>query len=139
MDLSYLLNPKKAKSAAHWFDGKDTLCRMLSTGGMNKSKMRAFSSDQGHEMCNMCGNVFNRLVNKEIGNIQNKSRNSMCGRGCGRINLHCPFHEKDQAKSLGARWDNDNRTWFIVDIEDITPFMRWIRARGDTSNQSQFS
>lgn len=99
---------------------------------MNKSKLRTFSDDQGHEMCAMCGNVFNRLINKEIGNIQGKPARSTFNRGCGRINLHCTFQEKDQVKSLGAKWDNQNRTWFIVDIEDITPFMRWVRPKGDT-------
>jgi len=45
-----------------------------------------------------------------------------------RINLKCPFEEKDEAKRLGARWDPAQKTWFIVDIEDLTPFMRWIGA-----------
>lgn len=43
-----------------------------------------------------------------------------------RINLNCPFPEKDQAKALGARWDGARKTWYIVDVEDLTPFMRWI-------------
>ena len=54
-----------------------------------------------------------------------------------RTDLSVPFHEKDEAKALGAKWDNQNRTWFIVDIEDITPFMRWIRAKGDAPNVVQ--
>ena len=41
-----------------------------------------------------------------------------------RINLKCPYDEKEQAKALGARWDG--KTWYIVDVEDLTPFMRWI-------------
>lgn len=43
-----------------------------------------------------------------------------------RINLNCPFSEKDQAKALGARWDATRKTWYIQDIEDLTPFMRWV-------------
>lgn len=43
-----------------------------------------------------------------------------------RIDLNCPFHDKDKAKSLGAKWDMARKTWFIVDMEDLTPFMRWI-------------
>lgn len=43
-----------------------------------------------------------------------------------RINLRCPFAEKDQAKALGAKWDLAKKTWYITDVEDITPFMRWI-------------
>lgn len=45
-----------------------------------------------------------------------------------RINLNCPYSEKNEAKALGARWDGT--TWYIVDVEDLTPFMRWI-DRGD--------
>jgi len=41
-----------------------------------------------------------------------------------RINLKCPYSEKSEAKALGARWDGT--TWYIVDVEDLTPFMRWI-------------
>src|SRR5574343_308857 len=43
-----------------------------------------------------------------------------------RINLNCPYAEKDIAKSLGARWDTARKVWYIVDVEDLTPFMRWI-------------
>jgi len=44
-----------------------------------------------------------------------------------RIDLNCPYAEKDQAKALGARWDVARKVWYIVDIEDLTPFMRWIK------------
>lgn len=43
-----------------------------------------------------------------------------------RINLVTPFAEKDAAKALGARWDGTKRVWYIVDVDDLTPFMRWI-------------
>jgi hypothetical protein len=43
-----------------------------------------------------------------------------------RINLSCPFAEKDQAKALGAKWDAAKRVWYIVDVENLTPFMRWM-------------
>lgn len=42
------------------------------------------------------------------------------------INLDCPFSEKDNAKALGARWDVARKTWYIENVEDLTPFMRWI-------------
>lgn len=44
-----------------------------------------------------------------------------------RINLDCPFNEKDEAKALGAWWDPARKCWFIENMEDLTPFMRWIR------------
>ena len=43
-----------------------------------------------------------------------------------RINLVTPFAEKDAAKALGARWDAARKIWYIVDVEDLTPFLRWI-------------
>lgn len=43
-----------------------------------------------------------------------------------RINLVTPFAEKEAAKALGARWDATQKVWYITDVEDLTPFMRWI-------------
>lgn len=43
-----------------------------------------------------------------------------------RINLRCPYENKDEARALGARWDAARKCWYIVDVEDLTPFMRWI-------------
>jgi hypothetical protein len=43
-----------------------------------------------------------------------------------RINLKTPFAEKDAAKALGARWDGAQKLWYITDVADLTPFMRWI-------------
>ena len=46
-----------------------------------------------------------------------------------RINLVTPFAEKDEAKAMGARWDAAKKCWYIVDIADLTPFLRWIPNR----------
>ncbi|MCK9215307.1 MAG: DUF5710 domain-containing protein [Rhodoferax sp.] len=43
-----------------------------------------------------------------------------------RINLVTPFAEKDKAKALGARWDAAKKCWYVVDVADLTPFLRWI-------------
>ena len=43
-----------------------------------------------------------------------------------RINLVTPFAEKDAAKALGARWDSTKKIWYVVDVADLTPFLRWI-------------
>ncbi len=47
-----------------------------------------------------------------------------------RINLVTPFAEKDAVKALGARWDGTKKVWYIVDVTDLTPFMRWIPDLG---------
>src|SRR5450830_501924 len=43
-----------------------------------------------------------------------------------RINLVTPFAEKDAVKALGARWDATKKLWYITDVADLTPFLRWI-------------
>jgi Domain of unknown function (DUF5710) len=47
-----------------------------------------------------------------------------------RINLDCPYSEKDDAKRLGAKWDMARKTWYVEDPEDLTPFARWIKGLG---------
>jgi hypothetical protein len=43
-----------------------------------------------------------------------------------RINLITPFAEKEAVKALGAKWDPAKKLWYITDVADLTPFMRWI-------------
>ena len=43
-----------------------------------------------------------------------------------RINLRCPFQDKDLAKQLGARWDAKLRVWYVENRDDLTPFARWL-------------
>jgi hypothetical protein len=43
-----------------------------------------------------------------------------------RINLVAPFAEKDAVKALGARWDGTHKVWYIQDVKDLSPFMKWI-------------
>ena len=53
-----------------------------------------------------------------------------------RINLVTPFAEKDAAKALGARWDSTKKLWYIVDVADLTPFLRWIPNLEAASQES---
>ena len=46
-----------------------------------------------------------------------------------RIDLKVPYHEKDEAKALGAWWDAERKTWFVRSVENLEPFMRWIDPR----------
>ena len=43
-----------------------------------------------------------------------------------RIDLTTAYAERHVAKALGARWDAFSRVWYLVDPEDLTPFLRWI-------------
>ena len=43
-----------------------------------------------------------------------------------RIGLKVPYAKKDEAKKLGARWDNKNRVWYVPDGLDVTLFSMWL-------------
>lgn len=43
-----------------------------------------------------------------------------------RINLEVPFAQKEQVKRLGARWDPQQRVWFINSKFDLDKFAPWI-------------
>lgn len=48
--------------------------------------------------------------------------------------LNVPFAAKDQAKGLGARWDPQQRSWYVPLGVDIQPFQAWwpqeLKAQG---------
>jgi hypothetical protein len=45
--------------------------------------------------------------------------------------LNVPFHEKDDAKRLGARWDAVRKTWFLPDGTDTAPFAKWLPQQSE--------
>ncbi len=48
--------------------------------------------------------------------------------------INCPYDEKDLAKALGAKWDNDARKWYVPEGLDKNRFKRW---RPKTSAQGK--
>jgi exodeoxyribonuclease VII large subunit len=40
--------------------------------------------------------------------------------------LRVPYAEKDAAKSLGARWDPNERSWYVPSQLETAPFGRWM-------------
>ena len=44
------------------------------------------------------------------------------------INLKVPFNEKDQAKSLGARWNAGAKLWYVPQGVDTAPFEKWLSS-----------
>ena len=44
------------------------------------------------------------------------------------INLKVPFNEKDQAKSLGARWNAETKLWYAPQGVDAAPFEKWVSS-----------
>lgn len=45
-----------------------------------------------------------------------------------RVYIDCPFRDKDEAKALGARWDSEERLWYVPHGIDLAPFMKWIHS-----------
>ena len=43
--------------------------------------------------------------------------------------LNVPYAQKDEAKRLGARWSAESRKWYVKDVENLAPFMRWMDDR----------
>ncbi|MGV8842699.1 MAG: DUF5710 domain-containing protein [Pseudomonas sp.] len=43
-----------------------------------------------------------------------------------RIDLKVPFSQKDEVKSLGARWDPNLKTWYVPEGVEIAPLSRWL-------------
>ena len=52
--------------------------------------------------------------------------------------ISCPFHEKDEAKTLGARWDMDQKRWFVPAGLDLRPFAKWMREREAQERRDPF-
>ena len=44
------------------------------------------------------------------------------------INLKVPFNEKDQAKSLGARWNAEAKLWYVPQGVEAAPFDKWLSS-----------
>lgn len=41
------------------------------------------------------------------------------------ISLKVPFSEKDQAKALGARWNAEQKLWYVPQGVEAAPFAQW--------------
>ena len=39
--------------------------------------------------------------------------------------INCPYDEKDLANALGAKWDKDERKWYVPKGVDKDKFKRW--------------
>jgi len=48
------------------------------------------------------------------------------------IALKVPFKEKDEAKSLGARWNPEGKHWYVPEGVDATPFEKWMDGAAPT-------
>ena len=54
-----------------------------------------------------------------------------------RIDLNVPFHEKDDAKRGGARWDAQKKVWYAPEGANLVALRRWIPAPQDINVRSR--
>lgn len=47
--------------------------------------------------------------------------------------LTTAFRDKDQVKSLGARWDAERRSWYVPEGLDLAPFATWLPVGAPTA------
>ena len=50
------------------------------------------------------------------------------------IILKVPYAEKDQAKALGARWNNERKVWYVPDGAVVAPFKQWMGPGQSTAH-----
>jgi hypothetical protein len=49
--------------------------------------------------------------------------------------LEVPYHEKDEAKRLGAKWDPVAKKWCVPEGGSLEPFNRWLPKAGEGASQ----
>ena len=52
--------------------------------------------------------------------------------------LNVPFKEKDEVKSLGARWNPTAKHWYIPEGLDDIPFTKWMDATVSNTTNAAF-
>ena len=55
------------------------------------------------------------------------------------MNLKVPFNEKDQAKSLGARWNAEAKLWYVPQGVEATPFEKWVITASNSAQNNALS
>jgi hypothetical protein len=72
-----------------------------------------------------------RQIKREAANLarQIKFADKSKGAKPGRTYIYCPYEEKDEAKSMGAKWDKERRMWFVPDGLSISEFKRWLNPQ----------
>ena len=55
----------------------------------------------------------------------------------GKTWLKVPFSEKNQAKQLGAKWDQTQKMWFAPEGEDVQKFAAWLPESKAVAQQKE--
>ncbi|WP_347986969.1 DUF5710 domain-containing protein [Methylomonas sp. AM2-LC] len=52
-----------------------------------------------------------------------------------KLYLKVPYTEKDAAKTLGAKWDANQKKWYVPEKLDISLFSKWFDESNQNSSQ----
>ena len=63
---------------------------------------------------------------------QHLSKNSQTELDRERVYINVPYSEKDEAKALGAKWDKQEKSWFVKPGADQAPFQKWLVPSQET-------
>lgn len=50
--------------------------------------------------------------------------------------INCPYAEKNEAKALGAKWDNTNKSWYVPAGLDLNKFEKWLPKEKEQIQQA---
>lgn len=54
-----------------------------------------------------------------------------------RMYINVPYSEKDEAKAMGAKWDKQEKSWFVESEIDQTPFKKWLEPAQDSLDMNK--
>ncbi|NDY73133.1 antirestriction protein [Desulfobacter hydrogenophilus] len=54
-----------------------------------------------------------------------------------RMYINVPYSEKDEAKALGAKWDKQEKSWFVESEIDQAPFKKWLEPAQDSLDMNK--
>ena len=76
---------------------------------------------------NQCKNIMNDVDGKPVEKVA-KSQDTVATstQDTAKIFLKVAFADKDKVKALGARWDKDNKSWYIPTGADPDQFKQWL-------------
>jgi ribonuclease HI len=81
-------------------------CKHLSKSfSLNYNWVKGHSGDPKNEYVDSTCTFFIGLSNQKSTSVPEKDDS--------RVHLNCPFSDKDEAKSLGAKWDVNVKKWWI--------------------------
>jgi hypothetical protein len=54
-----------------------------------------------------------------------------------RVNLNVPKEDMKKVRALGARWDSENRIWYVLKKfnDNMFPFSAWITTIGKPNSK----